>query len=84
LGGRSKHEMSNTFDTLARELDAESYRWLADTHPSIAEAVEQAISKGASPEAIRRFVLERVGSDRHLLATRCESAARHMATVEKA
>lgn len=73
--------MTTQFDTLARELDAESYRWLSDAHPGICEAVEDAITKGATPESVRRFVLERVGSERHLLATRIESACRYLSQV---
>lgn len=74
--------MTTQFDHLARELDAESYNWLADAHPGIAEAVEDAVLKGATPETCRRFVLAHVGSDRHLLATRIESAARHLSQVK--
>lgn len=73
----------NAFLELATELDKESYRWLSDNHPDIATAVEVAVLRGAAPEAVRRFVLERCGTDRTGLATRCESASRWLESEQK-
>lgn len=70
--------MSTQFDTLGRELDAEAFRWLGDAHPGILAAVEDAVTKGATAEQVRRYVLGRVGGERHPLATRIEGAARHI------
>lgn len=68
----------DAFDELGTELDRESYIWLSDNHPSIAAAVEASVTRGATPEAVRRFVLERLGPERNGLAIRCQSAARHL------
>lgn len=75
--------MTTQFAELANELDKESYRWLSDTHPEIAEAIQLSVSRGATPEDVRRFVLNRVGPDRTGLATRCESASRHLVSQIK-
>lgn len=60
------------FVELGAELDRESYDWLVDNHPSIASAVETCVGRGATPEAVRRFVLERLA----LSATALRHAAR--------
>lgn len=69
--------MSN-FIELATELDKESYEWLAENHPTICDAVELSVKRGASPEQVRAFVLRRCGANRFEFARRCESAARHL------
>ena len=69
---------SKEFNELALELDKESYLWLVENHPTVADAVEAAVSRGATPEQLRAFVLRRVGVNRQEFARRCEAAARHM------
>ena len=66
------------FAELGTELDCESYRWLVDNHSKIAEAVETAVLRGATPDSIRRYVLEWLGPERNGLAQRCQSAARFL------
>jgi len=66
------------FLELGMELDKESWEWLDVNHPQIAEKVQLAVSRGASPEEVRAFVLRRVGGNRFEFARRCESAARHL------
>lgn len=73
--------MTNQFAELAQELDLESWNWLSDNHPTIADAVQASVNRGATPEAIRRFVLARCGSNRTEFALRCQSAARHLETI---
>ena len=63
---------------LARELYRESYEWLTDNHPAIAEAVETLTLDGTTPEEIKRFVLDRLGPERNGLATRCLNASRFL------
>ena len=75
--------MSSTFLELATELDKESYEWLSENHPQIADAVETAVTRGATPEAVRSFVLRRCGANRVEFARRCESSARHLLEVAK-
>ena len=70
--------MKEQFIELGEQLDAESWQWLVENHPSIADAVELSIARGATPEQIRGFVLRRCGANRVEFARRCESAARHL------
>jgi len=70
--------MNERFTELARELDRESWDWLSENLPDIADAVSLSVQRGATPDAIRSFVLRRCGSNRLELARRCESAARHL------
>jgi hypothetical protein len=66
--------MAQKYDALDRALDAESWAWLEEQHPVIADAVQVSIERGAEPDAIKRRVLMRTG--RWELALRCELAAR--------
>jgi ethanolamine ammonia-lyase small subunit len=63
---------------LGAALDAESYEWLQDNCPDIADGVAEEVANGVSPDAIRRYVLAVVGPDRSALAARCMAAARHL------
>ncbi len=74
--------MSDKFAELANELDRESYSWLVDNHAGIATAIEAAVQRGATPEAVRRLVIERCGYNRIELARRCENAARFLDSVK--
>lgn len=67
------------FTELGTELDREGYEWLVENYPAIATAVEVSVGRGATPEGVRRFVLERLGPERSGLAIRCQSAARYLA-----
>jgi hypothetical protein len=69
------------FTELADELDRESFEWLAENHPTICDAVELSVKRGATPEQVRAFVLRRCGVNRVEFARRCESAARHLESV---
>lgn len=64
---------------LLAALDAESYEYLVQAAPGIAEAVESEVLAGRTPEQIRRMVLQHVGSERAALAERCCQAARFLA-----
>lgn len=68
----------NNFIELGEELDRESWEWLAENHPAIADAVQISVHRGASPEEVRAFVMRRSGVNRADFAKRCESAARHL------
>lgn len=67
--------MSKTMPKLGSALDKQSWQWLQDADEDIAQAVAAEVQSGASPEAIRRFVLTHAGADRTGLAARCMSAA---------
>lgn len=60
-------------------LDAISWEWLNDNHPQLAEAIEVEVARGATPDAIRRYVVRR--TQRLELALRCEQAALHLVSV---
>jgi hypothetical protein len=68
----------NQFTELAKELDRESWAWLCENHPTIADAVQNSVEKGATSEQVRAFVVRRAGVNRIEFARRCESAARHL------
>jgi len=54
-------------------LDAISWEWLNDNHPQLAEAIETEVARGATPQMVRRYVVQR--TERIELALRCEQAA---------
>lgn len=65
---------NNPMQALERALDQESLTWLLTQHPNIAEAIENAVCNGATPEDIKRAVIRHTQRDD--LARRCEQAAR--------
>lgn len=72
----------NQFAELGTELDRESWEWLSENHPTIADAVELTVKRGATPDQVRAFVLRRCGPNRFEFARRCESAARHLGATK--
>lgn len=68
---------NNHFVELDQALDAQSWRWLSENEPEIAEGVENAVTKGATAEDVRRRVMRQ--AQRFELALRCEAAARWLA-----
>jgi hypothetical protein len=59
---------------LQAALDQESYQFLVDNYPDLAEAVEVEVGNGARPEEVGRFVARL--TQRPALALRVEQAAR--------
>lgn len=70
--------MSDRFAELDAVLDFESWNWLNDNAPPLADAVQAAVQKGLLPAEIKRRVMERLGAHREPLAIRCEAASRHL------
>ncbi len=70
--------MGRMFDATAAALEHESWEWLETQHPQLAEALIRDVGLGATPEAMRRFVLSYAGSERDLLAKRLELAVRYL------
>lgn len=66
--------MTRPMEQLEQALDDESLTWLLTQHPNIAEAIENAVRGGATPEDIKRAVIRHTQRDD--LARRCEQAAR--------
>ena len=61
---------------LQQALDAESYEWLAGTHPVILSAIEREVAGGKTAEQVKLFVLRHTA--RIELALRCEQVVRHI------
>lgn len=57
-------------------INEESWEWLRDQIPQLAEGVSTEVGRGATPEQVRVYVLDR--TERRELALRCEQAARHL------
>ncbi len=70
---------AQTLSTIGSALDAISWEWLNDNHPQLAEAIETEVARGATPDIIRRYVVQR--TQRIELALRCEQAALHLVAV---
>ena len=63
-----------SFDGMAQALDWISWEWIETNHPALAGELEKAVSDGAQPADVRRFVMSHTG--RYELALRVEQAAR--------
>jgi predicted outer membrane protein len=70
--------MLDQFVELGTELDKESYEWLVLNHPTVADALEIHVKRGATPDQLKAFVLRRCGANRTEFAIRCEAAGRHI------
>jgi len=57
-------------------LDRDSYDWLVNNWPDLADVVEAEIAKGTTPAELRRRVIRHTW--RYDLARRVEQAARHL------
>jgi len=69
----------HNLSAIGSALDAISWEWLNDNHPELAMAIELEVDRGATPYAIRRYVVQR--TQRIELALRCEQAASHLVSV---
>jgi hypothetical protein len=74
--------MSKQLSKLGAALDKECWEWLQNNNEDIALGVAAEVEAGASPDAIRRFVLNHAGADRTGLAARCMSAARFLSAKQ--
>lgn len=70
-----------TLPALRTALDAESWEYLQDNWPALAQALRDEVNGGATPADIRRFVMTYSG--RPALAARMEQAAAHLAAEGK-
>lgn len=66
---------------LESAINAESWDWLCDNLPVLAQALQKEIENGASPEDVRFFIMKQ--TQREALAMRLEQAAKHL-TAKKA
>jgi len=69
----------NELTAIGSALNAISWEWLNDNHPELAMAIEVEVDRGATPYAIRRYVVQR--TQRIELALRCEQAASHLVSA---
>lgn len=56
----------------------DAYYYLADYHEDFLNGVEEAVSKGFTPDEIYRHVLREAGVHRIEIAKRCQNAARYI------
>ena len=70
---------TQNLSTIGSALDEISWQWINDNHPQLAEAIETEVARGATPDVIRRYVVQR--TQRIELALRCEQAALHLMAV---
>lgn len=61
---------------IAAALNAESWNWLQDNNVVLARALQAEVTRGATADEIRRFVLRHTG--RPALAARMEQAAAYL------
>lgn len=59
---------------IGKALDEISWEWVSDNYPLLAEAIKTETGRGASPDQVRRYVMQQ--TQRLELALRCEQAAR--------
>ena len=61
-------------------INEESWLWLQDCLPSLADALAKEVIRGAGADDIRRHVLRK--THRHALSMRCSQAAAHLITTQ--
>lgn len=71
-----------TMPRVEATLNKESYEFLADYWPELAEAIEEEVRNGAQPAEVGRFVMQKTQRER--LAARSKQAAAHLAAVKGA
>jgi len=62
---------------LAAAFNAESWQWLQDNAPLLADALAAEVRQNATPEQVRAFAVRATG--RQEIARRLEQAAAHLA-----
>ena len=60
-------------------INEESWGWLQDYVPVMAQAVAEEVKRNASPDDIRRHVMKQTQGQRPALAARCGQAAAYLA-----
>jgi hypothetical protein len=71
-----------TMPRIEATLNRESYEFLVDNWPELAEAIEEEVKSGAKPAEVGRFVMQKTNRER--LAARSKQAAAHLAAVKGA
>lgn len=66
---------------IARAIQQEAYDWLEANHPEYLTAIEEAITQGANPDQIKRFVITHAGDSRTDLAQRMWLAAINVSRI---
>ena len=67
---------------LGAAINRESYEWLTDNLPWLADALRSEVSSGATPAQVRQFVMRQ--TQRPALALRLEQAAAYLAAQKVA
>lgn len=61
---------------LEAAINEESWEWLVETAPGMAEALRRQVAEGAGPEEVRRYAMRL--TQRPALALRLRQAAAHL------
>lgn len=75
--------MSKTFPRLGAILDHQDYEYLLGENEELVAILEAEVVAGAEPEAIGRYVANRIGDHRVGTINRCIGAARYVQTRDK-
>lgn len=73
--------MTRSMPRLAAALNQQSYEYLQDEWPAVAEALAAEVQAGATADELRRFTMRHTG--RAPLAARIEQAAAHLAALRQ-
>jgi len=74
--------MNDGMPEIDEAFDEEAWEYLYLYQPKIADSIQTRVSKGDTPEKIKRHIVRRYGINREDIATRCEAAARHLGTAK--
>lgn len=74
--------MAKTFPKLGAILDRRDYEYLVGEDEELVAVLEAEVLAGGEPEAIGRYVANRIGDHRVGTIKRCIGAARHLANEQ--
>lgn len=77
--------MSKTFPKLGAVLDKQDYQYVLNESngEELIATLEAEVLGGAEPEAIGRYIAQRIGDHRVGTIKRCIGAARHIASLQE-
>jgi hypothetical protein len=75
--------MSDEMPEIDEAFDDDAWEYLYLNHPKIADSILTLVTRGASPDRIKRHIIRKYGESRKDIARRCEAAARHLESTKK-
>lgn len=70
------------FARIGNVLGKADYDWLVEENADLADAIEEEVLKGASPDDIGRYVRQCIGEHRVGTIRRCVGAARYVKQLQ--